>query len=521
MPTQRIAVRIPRNQTDPDAQAFITAAGITDSTQQSAINTLVVNLKAYGIWTKMKALYPMVGGTSTTHKFNLKDPRDLDVAFRLVFNGGWTHSSTGALPNGTNAFADTKLVPSTTLSSINNVHLSNYSRTQNSSISGHDMGVDTFGTNLNLSQYFASVNVKLFMNGGYPNGSAEFNETNTRGLTIGSATSSTLRKLYFNGNLLNADTNTQSTTLPISNLYLGSGRDATGAANYFSSRQIAFASIGDGLTDTEAANFHTAVQAFQTTLGRSIGTQTVSDADAQAFINAAVIDDQVQATAINNLVVGLKADSIWTKMKALYPFVGGTAAQHSYNLRDTAQYYISWNGGWTHSSLGATPNGINAFANTFFNVNSYSNNNHIGYYIRTNIDEAKIDADVFVSFPGASFGINSRASNVAYFGNHIAGTFINFPSTDSRGLWLNTRTTPTLQKVYKNGISQASNTSSGTTAINGNMYFGARNVIGTSATLFSSKQTAFASIGDGLTDAEAANFYTRVQAFQTTLGRQV
>jgi len=41
---------------DADAQAFITAAAITDSTQQSAINTLVTDLKGYGIWTKMKAI---------------------------------------------------------------------------------------------------------------------------------------------------------------------------------------------------------------------------------------------------------------------------------------------------------------------------------------------------------------------------------------------------------------------------------------------------------------------------------
>ena len=40
--------------TDADAQAFITAAAITDATQQSAINTLVVDLNTYGIWTKKK-----------------------------------------------------------------------------------------------------------------------------------------------------------------------------------------------------------------------------------------------------------------------------------------------------------------------------------------------------------------------------------------------------------------------------------------------------------------------------------
>ena len=56
---------------DTDAQAFITAASISDSTQQTAINTLVTDLKTYNIWSKMKALYPMVGGSASTHKWNL------------------------------------------------------------------------------------------------------------------------------------------------------------------------------------------------------------------------------------------------------------------------------------------------------------------------------------------------------------------------------------------------------------------------------------------------------------------
>jgi hypothetical protein len=38
---------------------------------------------------------------------------------------------------------------------------------------------------------------------------------------------------------------------------------------------------------------------------------------------------------------------------------------------------------------------------------------------------------------------------------------------------------------------------------------------------YSTKECAFASIGDGLTDTEAGNLYTAVQAYQTTLGRQV
>ena len=55
---------------------------------------------------------------------------------------------------------------------------------------------------------------------------------------------------------------------------------------------------------------------------------------------------------------------------------------------------------------------------------------------------------------------------------------------------------------------------------NGNFYLGARNLNGI-ADLFADRQSAFVSIGDGLTDSEAAAFYNAVQAFQTTLGRQV
>jgi len=47
---------------DPDAVAFLTAAGITDATITTAIDTLVTDLKGYGVWTKMKAIYPLCWG---------------------------------------------------------------------------------------------------------------------------------------------------------------------------------------------------------------------------------------------------------------------------------------------------------------------------------------------------------------------------------------------------------------------------------------------------------------------------
>jgi phage-related protein len=46
--------------------------------------------------------------------------------------------------------------------------------------------------------------------------------------------------------------------------------NAAGSAQSGTSRQYSFASIGDGLSPTEATNLNTAVQTFQTALNRQV-----------------------------------------------------------------------------------------------------------------------------------------------------------------------------------------------------------------------------------------------------------
>ena len=53
---------------------------------------LVTSLKQTNLWNKMLIIYPFVGGNANSHKFNLKDPRDDNGAFRLQFSGGMTNS---------------------------------------------------------------------------------------------------------------------------------------------------------------------------------------------------------------------------------------------------------------------------------------------------------------------------------------------------------------------------------------------------------------------------------------------
>ena len=247
---------------DTDVQAFVTAASITDATQVSAVNTLVTSLKTAGIWTKMKALYPFVGGTATSHKFNLKDPRDLDAAYRLVFNGGWVHSSTGALPNGTNAFANTKLKP--TDMAQNSAHMSTYLRTQLDN--GVDMGVSTNYYFFISAQQGASLPPVGWLNLAYP--SYTGSNLDTRAFYLASRTDSTTNKLFRNTSLIRNITSTSSPR-DVDDIYLGAG-NRNNSIWQPSPRQQAFASIGDGLSDAEATAFYNAVQAFQTTLGRQV-----------------------------------------------------------------------------------------------------------------------------------------------------------------------------------------------------------------------------------------------------------
>ena len=248
--------------TDADALAFLTATGITDVTITSAICALVTTMKADGTWAKMSAIYPMVGGTATTHKYNLKNPLDTNAAFRLSFVGGWTHSSGGALPNGTNAYADSFLIPTTTLS-LNSHSFGIYSRTNDIT------GVKLYGNYLVPSAVFLHHNLTgANFNSGILANAISYTANPSTGLIMASRTSNTLFSAYRAGVLLGTNT-IAVTSIPNISFYFAA-RNASGTAQTFTNHQIAFAFLGSGLNSTEAAALYNSVQAFNITLSRQI-----------------------------------------------------------------------------------------------------------------------------------------------------------------------------------------------------------------------------------------------------------
>jgi hypothetical protein len=254
--------------TDADAVAFLAAAGITDATITSAICALVTSMKANGTWVKMQAIYPMVGGTATTHKFNLKNPADTNAAFRLGFVGGWTHSSNGALPNGTNAYANTFYSPLIS-GSQNSHHISYYSTSNtNSTLATGEIelgAVSSLGVGSILE--IRTANITYFkINSANPFISAA--DTDSRAFYIGNRTASNVINGWRNVTKI-ANGTTASSVMVNLNYYLGAV-NINGLNNNYSRKQCAFASIGSGLTDAEAATLYSSVQAFQTTLSRQV-----------------------------------------------------------------------------------------------------------------------------------------------------------------------------------------------------------------------------------------------------------
>ena len=242
---------------DADAVSFITAASITSTTQITAINNLVFNLKQNNLWNKMTAIYPFVGGTANSHKYNLKDPRYVDAAYRIGFSGGgWTHTSGGIQGNGTSSYANTFLNDNT-VQVFGNSHISIYSRTE-LSVNACSIGVNVQQgvTDYSTSIYIRQSNNTVF----YPNQSTFTSVTNTTslGFFINSRINTTSTTINRNGTIIGTH-GINSFTKSSVNYYIGAlNNPALGTVgSAFSSRQYAFASIGSGLTDSEQSIFNT------------------------------------------------------------------------------------------------------------------------------------------------------------------------------------------------------------------------------------------------------------------------
>lgn len=260
---------------------------------------------------------------------------------------------------------------------------------------------------------------------------------------------------------------------------------------------------------------------FYVSLGAS-GLVALPDSDATAFISRASITDDAQEAAVNNLVVSLKAASLWDKARCIYPFVGGNATAHSKNLKaDT--FNIAWTGaGVTHDANGITGNASTAYGNTGFD---FANNGHAteaSLYVYCRTAASTNNAHwIGAQNPGTTSraGLENVSNSVALLGmnsNGLPSSNITVGSNFSKHIAGN-RSGASSQELYADAA-QATNTEAFVTRCNLDLFILARNGNG-SADKFTNANLAFAWVGDSLTSAEWTTFRSIIDTYQAALGR--
>jgi hypothetical protein len=253
---------------DVNTLQFLTASGITDVTIGDAVNTLVVGMKSANIWNEMNAVYPFVGGTAETNKWNLKDTG----SYMLTASGNWNYSSNGVSSSKAyNDYLDTNLPLTSSIfgGMVDDLSLGIYSRTDG--VNGYDFGAwnPSGGDQIQLlagSTYgTASINYRWGVSAQVP-GVVTSDVTSSLGFFQASRTSTTNLVAWVNGYQVGTNTNINPTKA-FSNLLIG---NIVALGNDPSNRQYAYAYIGNGLNGTQLNAYNTLVQQFQQSLNRKV-----------------------------------------------------------------------------------------------------------------------------------------------------------------------------------------------------------------------------------------------------------
>lgn len=251
---------VPYVFTDSDAEAYVAAFSTQPSnTVKLKVDTFFQALKTASLYTKIDVMWWPGAPTSQAALLNMKNP----ATFTLTEVSSPTFTANqGYAGNGTSSYLNTGWDPTNNGSAYqeNSAHMAYYSRT-NSTGTVLDMG--SRSSSANEQTYIlgrSASNTAQFRMNQDANGSFAPASTDSSGFFIGTRTGATALALYRNGASLGTD-NTSSGGITAMDFYICAA-NRNNSPELFSTRQIAFASLGGGLNGTEAANFDSAVQAL-------------------------------------------------------------------------------------------------------------------------------------------------------------------------------------------------------------------------------------------------------------------
>lgn len=232
--------------------------GIT-STISAATVTLFTSLVSNGLYSKMLAMYPLIGGVANSAKLNAVNLGTYDI----TWNGGMSFTTTGATGNGSNAYGATGIDFATLTSYFTNGTFGVYFNT--ALTAGNQCPMGAIGASSRMS--FAGTNNGLLMDYGClpnPGGFGRVSITSTpTGLYVGSSTGTTLNRVLVNGSTVYTGAGPTKNT-PGGEMMLFRRADGI----YYNGTNT-FAFVSSLLTPSEQSTLSTIINTYQTSLGRN------------------------------------------------------------------------------------------------------------------------------------------------------------------------------------------------------------------------------------------------------------
>jgi len=252
---------------DPDAQTYFTAAGITNGSTKSAINAFVVSLKGYGIWSGYDYIHILTNGSEALTKLNLVNPVDADANYRLTFVNSATWSSTGVTTNGSTQYINTHLIlSSATHMATNDYHVAVYNRTS-SGIAGFTLGVsDGTAPLYMLCRSTDDLSYTRQINTTEQNYS---DATSGKGFYIMNSRPSVAPVARTDKDNVHKLSSAYSfaNSLPGTYSLIYNAYNNTGTISQYRAGELSIISAGRSFTDTELANYQTAIATLVAALG--------------------------------------------------------------------------------------------------------------------------------------------------------------------------------------------------------------------------------------------------------------
>lgn len=253
--------------------------------------------------------------------------------------------------------------------------------------------------------------------------------------------------------------------------------------------------------------------------------QTLDPATVALIARMSVQPDAARTTLINNLIVGLKADSLWSKLRVFNVMAAHDAQAGRLNWVSSSYDVTPINSPTFTTDRGYTCDGASSYLNTGYIPNSDAglslDSVAMGIYINGGIDSISTGFHM-----GSNEASGASLIQARYTGNVIRGRVHNstsftsvLPAATVLGLTILSRTAVNATLAYKNGLPSTTGTDTGTSTIKPGytIYTGCLNNVG-SPFGYVNNRFAVIMISAGLNSTEEAALYSRLNTYLTAIG---